>query len=181
MTHYRLEQVEKEKRYYQDEWLISQYTGQHFELGQHIGFITVLVPHSSDDDPKRWVDRIKFVASEDQNKGLSVEIQFEEQIIQIGIKCDLRMDMIRDYRRPKYTYEAGRIRYGKFETNGDFFFANRNGSNLSYTVVNVSKAFYDNQMLFSQPSSVFGLAFNGSSDESGFGKARYWRDEVVLK
>ncbi|MDP8240530.1 MAG: hypothetical protein P9X24_15670 [Candidatus Hatepunaea meridiana] len=181
MTHYRLEQVEKEKRYYQNEWLISQYTGQHFELGQYISFITVLVPHASDEDPKSWVDRIKFVASEDENKGLSVEIQFKEQIIQIGIKCDLRMDMIRDYRRPKYTYEAGRIRYGKFETNGDFFFTNRNGSNLNFTVVNVSKAIYDNQILFDQPSSVFGLAFDGSSDESGFGKARYWRDKVILK
>lgn len=181
MTHYRFEQVEKEKRYYQDEWVISQYTGQHFELGQHIGFVTVLLPHPVDDDPQNWVNKIRFVDSESEGKGMCVEIHHDKRTINVGVKSDLRMDMVRDYRRPKYTYESGRVQYGELETNGDFFYMHLSGNKLNFTVVNVSKAIYDGQVLFSQKPSQFGLAFDGSSSEYGIGKARYWRDEVDLK
>jgi len=179
-TRYRLEQVEPIKRYYQDEWAISQYTGQHFELAQHIGFVTVLVPHSTDEDPKDWVNRIEFVDSEPECAGMSIRITLEDRTISTGLKCELRMDMVRDYRRPKYTYEAGKITYGKLETNGDFFYMERQGNRMDFTVVNLSKAIYDDTVLFSQKPSVFGLAFDGSSDDSGVGKARYWRDEVSV-
>jgi len=57
--------------------------------------------------------------------GLSIEIEDKDRTIQVVIKCDLRMDMIRDYRRPKYAYESGKIQYGKMETNTDFFYTNR--------------------------------------------------------
>ncbi len=181
MTHYRLEQVEPEKRNYQDEWVISQYTGQHFELGQHIGFVTVLIPHPSAEDPTPWLNKIQYIDSGPPGKGMSVEIQYQDRTIQVGVKSDMRMDMIRDYRRPKYTYESGRMQFGKLETNGDFFYTDRSGNQLSFTVVNLSKAVYDGQELFSQLPSQFGLAYDGSSDEYGIGKARYWRDEITLK
>ena len=179
--HFRLERVEKEKRYYQDEWVIAQFTGQHFELGQHIGFITVLIPHASDENPKHWLKKIKFVDSDINGKGMSVEINHDNKTIHLGIKCDLRMDMIRDYRRPKYTYESGRIKFGKFESNGDFFYLEKSGEILQFTVVNFSKAIYDGHELFSQKPALFGLAFDGSPDEAGIGKARYWRDRISLK
>lgn len=180
-THYRLEQVEKEKRYYQDEWVISQFTGQHFELGQHIGFITVLIPHDSGLNPESWTDKIHLINTGPDDPGLSIEIEDKDRTLQVGVKCDLRMDMIRDYRRPKYTYESGKIRYGKMETNADFFYTEQTGKKFSFTVVNVIRAIYDGNLLFDQKPSYFGLAFDGSSDVSGVGKARYWRDEIVLE
>ena len=180
-THYRLEQVEKEKRYYQDEWVISQFTGQHFELGQHIGFITVLVPHQSGKNPESILKKIHLIETGQGDPGLSIEIRDKDRTLQIGVKCDLRMDMIRDYRRPKYTYESGKIQYGKMETNADFFYTEQTDKKLSFTVVNVIRAIYDGNLLFNQKPSYFGLAFDGSSDVSGVGKARYWRDEIVLE
>ena len=110
-----------------------------------------------------------------------VEITDGERVITVGAKRDLRMDMVRDWRRPKYTYEAGKIKYGKFETNGDFLFSVRNGKKLSYTVVNLIKAKYGDQVLFEPKPALFGLAFDGSPDGPGVGKLRYWRDEVLLK
>jgi len=175
-THYRLESVEQEKRYYQDEEVISQYTGQHFELGQQIGFITVLIPHDANEDASNWIDKIRFVDSESEGKGMAVEIESGDGRILLGIKSDLRMDMIRDYRRPKYTYESGRLQFGPFESNGDFFYTRSRGDSLDWTVVNFTKAIYDGKELFSQKPSFFGLAFDGSSDQSGVGKVRYWRD-----
>jgi hypothetical protein len=180
-SHYRLESVENEKRNFTDELLISEYTGQFFELGQHIGFITVLVPHGKDIDASTWKDRIRLVETGDAEPGMSVEITNGNEIIQVGVKSDLRMDMIRDYRRPKYTYESGKIVYDKVETNGDFFITRITGDKISYTVVNVTKILYGGKLLFEQKPSYFGLAFDGSPDVQGVGKARYWRETVMLK
>jgi hypothetical protein len=178
---YRLESVEKEKRNYTNELAISEYSGQFFELGQHIGFITVLIPHGKDVDATVWKDRIRLVETGDAEAGLSVEIKTDIEIIQLGVKSDLRMDMIRDYRRPKYTYESGKIVYDKVETNSDFFITRRSGAVLSYTAVNVTKILFDGKLLFEQKPAYFGLAFDGSPDVQGVGKARYLRETIMLK
>ena len=88
---------------------------------------------------------------------------------------------IRDWRRPKYTYESGRIQYGELETNGDFFVTKRRDRNLAFTIGNLTRAVYNNQILFDQLPGFFGLSFDGSSDEKGVGKARYWRDTIRLR
>ena len=180
-THYRLEGVETEKRYYQDELVIYQMTAQHFELGQHIGFITVLIPHPANETPEKWIDKIKLINPEPKETGLAIEIQDGKKQIIIGAKRNLRMDMVRDWRRPKYTYESGRINYGDIETNGDFLFAMREGNKLNYTAVNLTKIKFKDQWLLDPKPAQFGLAFDGSPDAPGVGKLRYWRDEVEVK
>lgn len=180
-TYFRLEGVESEKRYYQDELVIYQITGQHFELGQHIGFITVLIPHPANESPEKWLDRIELINTEPEETGLAIEIQDGKKQIIIAAKRDLRMDMVRDWRRPKYTYESGRIKYGDLETNGDFLFAIREGKKLSCTAVNLTKIKYKDQWLLDPKPALFGLAFDGSPDAPGVGKLRYWQDEVEVK
>jgi len=180
MTHFRLESVEKEQRNYTEEWMIAQYTGQHFELGQHIGFVTVLVPHPADSDPKEWVKKIRYVDTQPRQAGMAVEITHGDEVINIGIKRDLRMDMVRDWRRPKYTWESGKVTCGELTTNADSFFTSRKGRKLAFTVVNLTKAFYQDTVLFEQLPSFFGLAFDGSRENEGVGKARYWRDDILV-
>lgn len=180
-THYRLEGVEREKRYYQDELVIYQMTGQHFELGQQIGFVTVLIPHPADEAPQKWLDKIKPITTEPELSGLAIEIVDGTQQIIIGAKRDLRMDMVRDWRRPKYTYESGRIQYGDWETNGDFLFAMKEGKKLNYTAVNLTKIKFKDQWLLDPKPALFGLAFDGSPDAPGVGKLRYWRNEIFIK
>lgn len=180
-THYRLEGIEREKRYYQDEWVIYQMTGQHFELGQHIGFITALIPHSAREAPQLWLDKIKLMKTEPEEAALAVEIQGGNKQFIIGVKRDLRRDMVRDWRRPKYTYESGRIAYGDWETNGDFLFVVTEGKKLSYTAVNLTKIKFKDQWLLDPRPALYGLAFDGSPDAPGVGKLRYWRDMVEIK
>ena len=177
-THYRLESVENERRNTQEEYVISQYTGQHFELGQDIAFVTILIPHPAGENPQKLMKNIRCIESTPQGKGLCLEIVDDERIITIGAKRNLKMDLVRDYRRPKYTYESGKITYDKLETNGDFFYTCIDEDKLNLTVVNLSKVVFDNQVIFSQKPSLFGLAFDGSSDQSGIGKTRYWREEI---
>jgi hypothetical protein len=168
-------------RHYQKEWVISQTAAQYFELGQNIGFITVLVPLSGTERPVNWLERIRSVNSQPAGTALSVEILLEKGNLLIGVKNDLKMDIVRDWRRPKYIYKAGRIRLGSLETNGDFSYVLRQGNQLFYTIVNLTKAVYGKTVLFEQPATQFGLAFDGTADSGGIGKVRYWREQIELK
>jgi len=180
-THFKLESVEPQKRHYQDELTISQATGQHFELGETVGFATVLLPHSAGADPASLAAKVKLVLVEAEGDGMAVEIEAGGKRYIVGVKNDLRKDMARDFKRPKYTYEAGKLRFGDFETNGDFLYAAVAGESLSYTVVNLTRAFYKGKLLHEAKPWLSGLAFDGSPDVPEQGKLRYWRDTVTLK
>ncbi|MCD6333001.1 MAG: hypothetical protein J7L89_06985 [Bacteroidales bacterium] len=180
-NHYRFEQVHPENRNYHQEIAITEFTGQFFEPGQHTGLVTVLIPHDADTAPDSWVKAIRYIESDRQEDGMSVEITLGDRVIRTGIKCDLKKDWVRDDQRPKYTWEAGRIRYGDIETNADFFFTDRTGNQLSYTMVNLTRATWKNQVLYQQPSSFYGLNFDGRPDQPGVGKARLCRETRKLK
>ena len=139
-THNMLEGVESEKRHYQDELLIHQTTAQHFELGETVGFVTVLIPHQSNQSPEKIAKSISLLPVQPEKAGLGVQISIAGKLYTTAVKNDLRRDMTRDFRRPRYTYEAGRLNLGEFETNGDFLFAAVDGDTLDYTIVNLTKA-----------------------------------------
>jgi hypothetical protein len=127
------------------------------------------------------VERITLLPVDKPEDGLGIAIQTDSERILVGVKQDLRMDMIRDWRRPRYTYAAGKISFGDFETNGDFIFAVQEKNNLSYTIVNLTKAKFKDQILVDVKPSFFGLAFDASPYQGGQGKMRYWRDSLKIK
>jgi hypothetical protein len=186
-THYRMEGVEPIKRHYQDELAIHQVTAQHFELGETVGFVTVLVPLERG-APSAWPGRVTAMPIGPDRAGLGVEIKGDGKTVYAAVKCDLRRDIARDWRRPRYTYEAGKVSFGEFDTDGDFLFAAlREGTagggkaRLDYTIVNLTKALFRGQPLVEVKPAVFGLAYDGSPDGPGFGKLRYWRDGVPVE
>ena len=180
-TAFRIEGVEPQKRHYQDEWTIHQTTGQHFELGQTIGFVTVLVPHDTGADLKALAAGIRVLPVDGLPAGQAVEIAMGGKTYVVGVKNDLRKDMVRDNKRPRYVYEAGRLVFGGFETNGDFLFAASDGKKMDYTIVNLTKALYRRNPLIETKPWYSGLAFDGGPDSPERGKLRYWRGEVSLK
>jgi hypothetical protein len=180
-TAFKLEGVEPQKRHYQDELMIHQTTGQHFELRETVGFVTVLIPHPASADPKSLAAGVKLVSVDAPRAGQAVAITVGGKTYYVAAKNDLRQDIARDNKRPKYTYEAGRMRFGDFETNGDFFYARTDGPKLAYTVVNLTKALYKDGVLVESKPWMSGLAFDGTPDAPDRGKLRYWRDEVILK
>jgi hypothetical protein len=172
--------VEPQKRHYQDELTMHQTTARHFEQGQTEGFITVLVPHAAGEDPATLASRIRMVETGPARAGLAVTIDAGGRQLTIGAKQDLRRDVTWDFRRPRYTFEKGRIAYGPFETDGDLVFVSREGSTLSYTSVNMTRAQVGSQVLFQNGTSYHGLPFDGTSDPGGIDKVRYWRDTVQV-
>ena len=180
-THFRLEGVEKSRRHGQDELSIHQTAARHFELGDTEGFITVLIPHAEDVAPATLVERIRLLKMKPENAGLGVVIESGDRRITVGVKRDLRMDICRDWRRPRYTFEAGRIRFGEVTTNGDFIFTSHHENKLSYTIVNLTRALHDKRVLFEAKPVDFGLAFDASPGAVGRTKVRYWRDTVRIQ
>jgi hypothetical protein len=174
----RMEGVEPEKRHYQDEWLIHQSWAQHFELGETWAFVTVLVPHAAGEEPRAWLDRVALAPAEPARGALGVVIRSGGREVLVGIKNDLRQDMSRDHRRPRYTYEAGRIRIGDLETDGDLVFAALTPGALEYTVVNLTKAMWAGRTLVEAGEGNYGLGYDGLPDRGGLGKIRYWRDKA---
>jgi hypothetical protein len=179
-THFRLEGVEPLKRHYQDELAIHQTTGRHFEPTQTEGFVTVLVPHAKDVAPESLARRVTFVETAPAGAGLAVRIDTGSRVLVVGAKQDLRRDIARDHRRPRYLFEKGRIAYGAVETDGDFLFTAEQGGQMSYTIVNMTRAERAGQVLFQNGQSFHGLPFDASTDTAGVDKVRYWRGTVTL-
>jgi hypothetical protein len=180
-TRFRLRGVEEERRHYQDELVIHQTTAQHFELGESVGLVTVLIPHEASEMPEGLAKSLSLLPVHHPRAGLGVQVTSGEKTVFVGAKNNLRMDMIRDWRRPRYTYESGKIVFGDFETNGDFLFASLKGGKLDYTIVNLTRALYKEQVLVDVKEGFFGLAFDASPDQAGKGKLRYWRDSAVVE
>jgi hypothetical protein len=171
----RLEGVEPLRRHSQDEFLIHQTAARHFEPGQTETLIALLIPHPASESPASVLGRVQVALAETRPEAAGVKLRVGGRELTVALKTDLRRDMVREDRRPRYTYEAGRIRFGEFETNGDFVFGRVESSTLSYTVVNLTRALYDGRVLVEAPPSNFGLAFDGGPDGPGTGKLRYWR------
>jgi hypothetical protein len=176
-----IEGTEPEKRHYQDEWLIHQTKSRHFELGASDVLVTVLVPHGAAEETRAWLDRISLAPVSPDGKAAGIRVLCGDREILIGVKSDPRMDISRDWRRPRYTFDAGRIGFGDIETDGDFVFASLSGKRLDYTIVNLTKALFRGAPLIEARDAVCGLAFDGSPDKGGLGKFRYWRDTAVVK
>ena len=124
---------------------------------------------------------MKLLPADPVRAGLGVRIEREGRTYFVAAKNDLRQDMARDNRRPRYTYESGRIAFGEFESNADFLFASSDGAKLAYTVVNLTKALYQGRLLVETKPWQSGLAFDGMPDTAERGKLRYWRDTIALK
>ena len=112
---------------------------------------------------------------------MAVRIETGGRVITVGVKDDLRMDIARDFRRPRYVYEKGKIAYGPVETDGDLLFTSEDKGELSYAIVNMTRAQRGGQVLFQQGPSFHGLPFDASNDTSGVDKVRYWRDKVRIE
>jgi len=177
----RIEGVEAEKRHYQDEWLISLAWAQHFELAETFAFVSILVPHDAGEDPASWLGRVSVAPAEPERSATGVRIKDGKREIVVAVKNDLRQDMSRDYRRPRYTYEAGRIMVGGIETDGDLVCASIRGAEIDYTIVNLTKALYEGATLVEAGEGQYGLGYDALPDRGGVGKMRYWRAKAAVR
>ncbi len=179
-SHFRMEGVEPQKRHYQDEQTIYQAVARHFEPTHTEGMVTVLIPHGKDVAPAELARRVSLVQTVPASSGLAVQIEIGSRRIVVGAKQDLRLDIARDHRRPRYVFEKGKVGYGAVTTDGDLVFFSEERNQLTYSIVNMTRAQYGDRALFQNGMSFHGLPFDASTDTGGVDKVRYFRDTVTI-
>jgi hypothetical protein len=177
----RMEGAEPQKRSWQNEWTMYQMDSRHCDVGDLVAFTTILIPHDSGADIPKLLASVRMVDVSIPTKSVGVRIESGGATYYVCAKLDLQMDIVRDYRRPKYTYESGKVRYDDFETDGSNVFAVIRGNKIDYCITNAVKGLYKGRTLFEQPTVNFGLAFDGSQEAPGVGKVRYWLDTFEIK
>jgi hypothetical protein len=177
----RMEGVESQKRYWQNEWTMYQMDSRHCDVGDMVTFTTILIPHEKDADIQKLLTSVKMVDISHPTKTVGVKIESGGATYYVCAKLDLQMDIVRDHRRPKYTYGSGKVRFDDFESDGSNILAVVKGNKIDYCITNTVKATYKGQVMFEQPFVNSGLAFDGGPAEPGAGKVRYWEDVFEVK
>jgi hypothetical protein len=178
---HKMEGVEEQNRNWQKEKVIYQMDSRHCNMGDMISFVTVLIPHKKGSDFNKILSSIKLSDLSHPGKTLGLKIISDNKTYYVCAKLDLDMDLIRDFRRPKYTYETGKVKFDDFETDGNNLFAIVEGNQVNYCISNTVKGTYKNQVMFEQLPVDCGLAFDGSKDAPGVFKVRYWKANFEFK
>jgi len=166
--------VENERRYYQQEKTVYQMIGRHGYRNDLQTFVTILIPHGADADPRRLVQDVRMLPVDRPDGAVAVGLTDGEKNYVIGVKLDLDQEIVRDWRRPMYTYESGRTKYGEFETDGHYLVAREDRDSVSYSVSGMTKIVYKGTVLHEQSPVLGFLSFDGSPDQPGTGKLRRW-------
>jgi hypothetical protein len=172
------EGVARQRRYWQEEHTVYQMIGRHGYQGDLQAFVTVLIPHGKGENLQELVRAVRVLEGTGYPDAAAVEITRGDRRWIVGAQLDLQKELVRDWRRPMYTYESGRTVYGDFETDAYFFTAAETSSGIHVTMVGGVKLEYRGRVVHEQLPALSGLAFDGSPDAAGTGKVRVWEDTI---
>ncbi len=170
-----------ENRHFQDEIALYQTQASHYRAGDYEVFVTALIPHAPGVNPTDVVDRLKVLYPEGYPEAIGVAIQGEGAVSYLGLKLDLDAEVARENIRPRYTWTAGRTRYGPLETDAHVVFATATKDSVRYAASEVLKVLYDGQVLMEALPNTHGLQLDGAPDRVGYVKWRAWEDIVPLE
>ncbi len=170
-----------ETRHYQKEIALYQTQSSHYRAGDYEFFVTVLVPHASDQRPSLLLKKFKLMSVSRKSQAVGIEIEDGSTRSYLCVKLDLNSEVVRENIRPRYTWETGRTKYGDIETDAHFLFATVSDEHISYSASEVLKVLYKGEVLMQALPNTHGLQLDGASDRVGYVKWRYWEDRVKVK
>lgn len=168
-------------RSYQQEHMISQTISGQYKAGDTELFVTVLIPHGSDQKVRDLRSRVRLLDVSAPFKAVGLVIDRVDRSSILGVKVDLEMEIARENIRPRYLYSLGKITYGDFETDAHFFFATSDREKVRYSASNVLKVLFKGRPLMQALPNTHGLQLDGAPDRVGYTKWRYWEDTVENK
>ncbi|NND72722.1 MAG: hypothetical protein HKN43_14190 [Rhodothermales bacterium] len=168
----------EQDRYWQKEKFIYQAAGRHGYRNDLQKFVTILIPHDASADPNELAASVSMLDVDRPDQAVAVEINYRDKKYTVGAKLDMEYELFRDWRRPMYNYESGKVSYGEYETDAYHLFVVEDDETLHFAVSGVVKIKKGDRVLHEQFPAEFGLAFDGSPDKPGIGKLRYWEEEV---
>ncbi|MGB2958241.1 MAG: hypothetical protein WBD30_05100, partial [Bacteroidota bacterium] len=172
------EGVETESRYWQEEQVIYQLIGRHGYRNDLQAFVTVLIPHGEEADPQKLLKSVRMLDVSSSPEAVALKISAKGKEYILGARLDMEGALARDWARPMYTYESGKMHYGDYTTDGHALFAVEDAKTIDYVMVGGTRIEYKGNVLHAQYPVHSGLRFDGSPDGKGTGKVRYWQEKV---
>ncbi|MGD8699034.1 MAG: hypothetical protein PVJ43_07070, partial [Gemmatimonadales bacterium] len=160
---------------------VYQNLASHYLAGQIETFVTVLVPVPRDDPADSPIDAIRVIEPPEERAGIGVVLEIEGEEVYVCAKTDLLRDILTANKRPRYTFDSGKVSYGPFVTDASFFFARRGSDSLNWGGTHLVGVRYEGRELFMAPPSTFTLEPDDWNTGRGPGKWRYWEDRVELR
>ena len=157
---------------------VYQNLASHYLEGQVETFVTLLVPVPRDDPNATPVEAIRVVEPPEERAGIGVVLELDGEQVYVCAKTDLLRDILTANRRPRYTFESGKVSYGPFATDASFFFARLRGDALNWAGTHLVGVRYEDRELFTAPPSTFTLEPDDWNTGFGPGKWRYWEGSV---
>ena len=170
--------TEEHIRYKQKEQLMYQVAARHGAVGDLQVFVTVLAPHHKSVFPKDIIEFIDLHKPDKYPEAVSLSIKSGGKTYIISAKLDLNADLVRDHRRPKYTWESGKISYGDYETDADNLLVVKSDKKTHYAVVGATKILHNGKILYEQKGRNYKFDTTSAPDALGSGKFRVWEGEI---
>jgi len=159
---------------------IYQNLASHYLEGQVETFVTVLVPVPRDDPDASPIAGIRVIEPPEARAGIGVVLEVDGEEIYVAAKTDLLRDILNANKRPRYTFESGKVSYGPFATDASFFFARKGGESLYWAGTHLVGVHHEDRELFAATWGTFTLEPDDWATGLGPGKWRFWDDTVQL-
>jgi len=127
------------------------------------------------------VKRFSVIETDKYPSAVGIKYTTKKSTQIFGIKGDLEMDYLQQNFRPRYNYELGKVKYGRFQTDGNFLYGKVTGKKIHWACSNMTKVKFRDSILHESLELSFGLQPDGGDLRSGRAKWRYWEDDAEIK
>ena len=169
------------RRNNEDNTALFQRLASHYLEGQIETFVTVLAPVPRDDPGASVIEGIRVIESPEERAGIGVVLQVDGEEIYVGSKTDLLHGLLAANKRPRYTFESGKVDYGPFSTDASFLFARVGDDSLSWAGIHLVGMRFHDRELFAARQNTFTLEPDDWETGLGVGKWRYWEGSAEIR
>lgn len=143
--------VEQTRRHYQQETGLYQIWTGHLTQGDIVPFVTVLWPHDQGAAIAPLVEALTLLDVSHPGRSLALQIKTAAREITFGCKLDLDLGLLTQETRPRYSFAAGRVRYGDFETDATHFYASSADDTLRAGFTEATRLTHGQRVLYDGP------------------------------
>jgi hypothetical protein len=159
---------------------IHQSLASHYLEGQVESFVTVLTPVPRERPGASVVEEIEVIEPPEERAGIGVVLRIGEEEIYVAAKTDLEFGILTANKRPRYTFDSGKVGYGPFATDADFFIAEVGGDFVEWAGTNLVGVRFRAEELFAAPWNTFTLEPDDWNTGLGASKWRYWEGSAEV-
>lgn len=136
------------KRAYGEAVMLYEVESSGLNQGEMRAYVTVLTPHRRTEQAKRVTGRVSITKQSEQADVIALTYT-NGSVFHLTYKLDLNIGLLDPSKYPRYTWNDGRIDYGRVATDADFAFVADEADEVQYGFLNGSRIELDGKELFS--------------------------------